>query len=59
MPPAISDLKHSTLPIETELDGHDLFQQISDNKLIGTTHQGCHEKTRRHQLDDNKLLLAP
>jgi hypothetical protein len=39
MPPAISDLKPSTLPIENELDGHDLFQQISDNLMIENNHR--------------------
>jgi hypothetical protein len=39
MPPAISDLKPSTLPIENELDGNDLFQQISDNLMIENNHR--------------------
>jgi hypothetical protein len=36
---AISDLKPSTLPIENKLDGHDLFQQISDNLMIENNHR--------------------
>jgi hypothetical protein len=39
MAPAISDLKPSTLPIENKLDGHDLFQQISDNLMIENNHR--------------------
>jgi hypothetical protein len=39
MAPAISDLKPSTLPIENELDGQDLFQQNSDNLMIENNHR--------------------